>query len=90
MQFTILMDNSLQTQTITQIRIIANVEITEQLEVEQFSSTITDFEIEEIEGKLAIIENYSYPNTVWGGKYSVIIDISFSSSKVNCSAISER
>ena len=79
MQFTIFLDSSLQTESITQISIIGSIEITEQQEFEQFSTTVTDFEIEEIEGRVAIIENYSYPSTIWGGNYSVTIDITFSS-----------
>ena len=80
MQFTIMLDNSFSTETITQIEIVGNIEITEQQEIEQFSTTIVDFDIEEIDGRLAIIENYNYPSTVWGGNYSITVEFSFSSS----------
>ena len=80
MQFTIMLDNSFSTETITQIEIVGNIEITEQQEIEQFSTTIVDFDIEEIDGRLAIIENYNYPSTVWGGNYSITVELSFSSS----------
>ena len=80
MQFTIFLDSSLQTETITQISIIGNIEITEQQELEQFSTTVTDFLVEDINGRAAIIENYSYPSTVWGGNYSITIELTFSSS----------
>lgn len=79
MQFTIMLDNSFSTETITQIEIIGNIEITEQQEIEQFSTTIVDFDIEEIDGRLTIIENYNYPSTVWGGNYSITVELSFSS-----------
>ena len=79
MQFTIMLDNSFSTETITQIEIVGNIEITEQQEIEQFSTTIVDFDIEEIDGRLAIIENYNYPSTVWGGNYSITVELSFSS-----------
>ena len=87
MQFTIILDGSLQTETITQINIIGKIQIAEQQDIEQFNAVMSGLEVQRIEDKIAVVENYSYPNTVWGGNYSITVEILFSS---NSEIILER
>lgn len=78
MQFTILLDNALPTDAIDGIKIAGNWTVDSQQSIEQFSTEITEFEIINYDEDIMIIENYTYPSTVWGGNYSIVVEISFS------------
>ena len=78
MQFTILLDNTLPTDAINGINIVGNWTGDSQQSIEQFSTEITEFEIINYDEDIMIIDNYTYPSTVWGGNYSIVVEISFS------------
>tara|TARA_Y100000589_G_scaffold287335_1_gene288093 strand:- start:1158 stop:3383 length:2226 start_codon:yes stop_codon:yes gene_type:complete len=74
-QFSIILDENFPIETLEQIRITGYwISINEEL-FQQFSFTITDFLSLENNQENIITENYTYPNTIWGGNYSLTTEI---------------
>ena len=74
-QFSIILDEDFPIETLEQIRITGYwISINEEL-FQQFSFTITDFLSLENNQENIITENYTYPNTIWGGNYSLTTEV---------------
>ena len=49
---------------------------------EQFSVITTDFSVEESAEISTITQNYTYPNTIWSGNYSIVVDLTYTNGAI--------
>ena len=75
-QFTVLVYEQTHTDNIEQINIVGSWIGNNGQFYEQFRLEIIQVYAQEIDGISTITENYTYPNSVWGGDYSLSVTIS--------------
>ncbi|MEC8540483.1 MAG: hypothetical protein VXY53_01420, partial [Candidatus Thermoplasmatota archaeon] len=74
-QFTVILHNGLLLDDIANITITGSWFTDDGLSIEQFNLEITQFSDDDLISPSRITRNYTYPNTVWAGNYSLTTEI---------------
>ena len=74
-QFTVILHNGLLLDNIANINITGSWLTDDGLSIEQFNLEITQFSDDDLISPSRITRNYTYPNTVWAGNYSLTTEI---------------
>ena len=82
MQFTIVLENNIAPASIDEINITGFWISESQQLFEQFNQRFSQFETNQINGTDTIVINYTYPGNIWGGDYSIVVEVFLSSGNV--------